>query len=285
MVKVPGTFFIAKLLFSYQSMRTPNIVVVSGVGRSGTTAVLNTIGSAPGYISYGTETPLLRCFAQLWMKISQHRDYNMSTTNFSDQDLKIRIKKSFFDTALYPDGGLRFVLKNILLNMWQLGLLLKAKTIVLQCNLDEDEFDAVNELFPGSKFVYVIRNPIDTVLSRQGFPGFSGESIHDSCNAWSSINRTLSYLIEKPNCITLKHEEFLSSSTVADLERFLGISSKHWINSLRKNIFHPTRNHWRRSSLDASNGQTLHPQDVEDQIQLARTLMRHEAAKFGYDNI
>jgi hypothetical protein len=279
--QLPGIPLLINSLFSPRSSNLRGIIIVSGVGRSGTTATLNAIAASPGYRSAGTETPILKYFARLWGDLIRDKDYILSTTKLSQECLRSQTIAAFLNTLKYPDGGLRFILKSFALNPKRLFRLHHRPKMVLQCNITEDEFENVMDLLPETKIIWVIRNAVDTVASRQQFHGFNHESIEESCYAWTKLIDELSYQTTKDNAIIIKYEELQTPTVAQKIETFLNISSEHWTSFLQKNVFHPTL---RSKSEKGGRSVNVEPRDSLSQHEqnLIGLLTASQSQKLGY---
>jgi hypothetical protein len=175
-------------------------IFISGIGRSGTSAVISSIAAHKEVITPERvgEAPIVQHFLTFlceYEETSPQRDYNVKNYLMEAPE-RARLFSSMIsslqygrDVSLVPDSE---------------------KYWVAKVSLSHDTFDKAMEIFSGLRIIYVIRNGIEVVNSAKHFKGFAGLSFEELCKRWSDSVVELRYLLDKQNCAVIRHDELVS---------------------------------------------------------------------------
>lgn len=78
-----------------------------------------------------------------------------------------------------------------------------------RCSISETESHGLEWLFPGLKFVYIVRNGIDAVYSMTRFISFRELPFEQMCHDWSQNALSYDHFRRKQNAIFIRFEDFL----------------------------------------------------------------------------
>jgi hypothetical protein len=77
----------------------------------------------------------------------------------------------------------------------------------------EEEYQGLLKLYPGAKFVYIVRNGIDVVHSRTRFHGFKDVDFETHCRAWAWSVGAYGYLADSEAGVMVRHERLVADPT------------------------------------------------------------------------
>jgi Sulfotransferase family len=190
-------------------------IFVVGIGRSGTSVLLQAIAAHPQVVPAEGEAPLVRSFGALVNQIefSDERGYYERTLFLPKQELYRGLRRLCFETVVGPDYGWSRTVR---------GPRRRDVPILHQTHwcakvgVETGEYRGLRHLYPGARLVYIVRNGIEVVHSRTQFPGFKHLSFESHCRTWALSCESYSYLSEAANAIQVRHEQL-----VADPEQVL----------------------------------------------------------------
>ena len=69
-------------------------------------------------------------------------------------------------------------------------------------------------LYPKAKIIYIYRNGIDVVYSMTKYGTFSTRDFETLCKLWDNCINKFSFLLDFPDSITVRYEDFLNSPKI-----------------------------------------------------------------------
>ena len=110
--------------------------------------------------------------------------------------------------------------------------------------------------FKTAKYIFLIRDPRDTILSYQKFKGHNSSKVNFAIWKWNDSIKTFHYLREKTNVLLVKYENLVSDpdSEIKRITRFIGVSI---INNLHLS---------KLTASDMSVGKMKHHQNLNKPI-------------------
>lgn len=198
----------------------------SGVGRSGTTALRKAFGCHPEIYYNGLENNIVQnviscalrnCTAgrKEWMAVPQERYDELFRNLLTD--------------LLWPEPGGRV-----------------DKTLMCAINPSMEIADYTRQVFGDCKFVYLVRNGIEVISSRQRFPPFSLRSFSEHCDVWLRARGMLQWGRNNPEHFREFRHEWLIDEKQAgrrfsDVFTWLGLSQcPACAEHILSNRYHPT---------------------------------------------
>jgi hypothetical protein len=252
------------------------LVVLSGVGRSGTFALRDALGRHPQVHSTGSENNIL---------------YDLLSTAQRNCSIEARRIAMQVDQATYD----RLFHDLILSLLWPDPRPELPRQLLAFSNLLPDRAGYLCQLFPGrpgaarTRIVYLVRNGIEVVSSRLRFGNFVDLPFRQHCEVWARSVEMAEWGRDRDDFMLLRHEHLLEAETLAEsLEAFwtfAGLPAEPKIFERLLNVcYHPT------SEGDASTpGETLRTRadrwrDWADEQRLTFAVVCGEAMRYwGYE--
>lgn len=189
-------------------------IIVVGMGRSGTSILLQALGNHPYIYALPGEAPFLTSMggSAYLFEYADQRRYYIDSLKVSKNYLFHQLRQMGFDAASGPHSGLKRMLK---------GLLYRTRTPLgrrfwcAKTFPTENVAQGLAALYPGVRFIYIVRNGCDVVHSRSKFGGFSHEDFKQNCVSWAEGVEKFRYLTQLAQCCFTTHE-----GLVTDPKRF-----------------------------------------------------------------
>lgn len=200
------------------------VLVVSGIGRSGTTVLRKSLEIHNEIISTKTENNLVFDLLESLGRSIKKRS-NAIKDSVSDH------KRVFKNTILDTTFPLIFD---------------KHKLNALCCDLRVESLNQLVELFNENlKIIYIVRNGIEVVASRMIKKQFAHFTFEENCRIWAYSEKIIRHAINFPQFHLVRHEDFLSEQnlieTYTSIFNHLGIVFEpNCIEFVRENFCHPT---------------------------------------------
>jgi hypothetical protein len=145
-------------------------------------------------------------------------------------------------------------------------------------------------LYPGSKFIYILRNGIDVVQSRTQFPAFREQSFEQHCDFWVQAARKFDYLRRWDRCLEVRQEQLLDApeAVFSRICRHLGIADHaDPAKFVRTTLVHSRGDESTKSNVDARKALTerasSHDTWTHGQRSTFRRICGEYMGKLGYE--
>lgn len=221
-------------------------VILSGVGRSGTTVLRKSLGIHPQIIYNGDENniihDILKCALHNCSIPSRKGAMQVSKKKYNN------LFKQLILNLLYPKAKKTST----------------TKIILAFSNLDINLSEYFLELFPNGKIIYLVRNGIEVTASRILFGSFKSNSFLSHLYKWQKSKHMVEWGINHPQFFFLMRHEFFinkedASKQLAELWKFLNISpNPNPLKNILTKLYHPTNT---LSENNRSNDQLSKRQD------------------------
>ncbi|MHC4217635.1 MAG: sulfotransferase [Planctomycetota bacterium] len=209
------------------------LIVLSGVGRSGTCAVRDALGRHSRIHSTGTENNIL---------------YDLLDTARRNCTIESRRAAMRVDQATY-DGLFRDLVLDLL---WPEPMTRPPERLLAFSNLRPDRAEHLCRLFSPEagaapvKIVYLVRNGIEAVSSRLRYESFADLPFHEHCEAWSRSVELAEWGRGRDDVMVLRHENLLAADALAEsldaLWSFIDLPAEpRCFDTLLYVCHHPTR--------------------------------------------
>ncbi len=178
--------------------KTP--VFISGIGRSGTSAVIKSIAEHHEVVKPDRvgEAPFIGHFVKFlhdYEDVSSAREYNLKNYQLCEKQRAEEFSRLLamlqYGTDISQDhvGG----------NHW-----------VAKVSLPEHHFRKAQAVLGDVKIIYVMRNGIEVVNSAKSFHGFADLSFEQLCTRWVENIEQCRYVHTDPNCAVVRHDKLVS---------------------------------------------------------------------------
>lgn len=178
----------------------PLPVFVTGIGRSGTSALLKCLGQHKDFVApkaFG-EAPFIDNFARFLRNYEDEdslRNYNLASYKVDAAERYRIFAEMIFRLHSVPvDSGRA-----------QQALYWAAKT-----SLRAATFDKFHSIFGDFKVIYIIRNGIEVVNSSRHFAGFKSLEFAGLCQRWKTSLESNRFLEAAQNCAVIRHQELVA---------------------------------------------------------------------------
>lgn len=229
--------------FSQSCVENPIFVV--GAGRSGTSVLLQALGQHPAIMAFPGESPFLTSIGgDATLFHGQEQNYYRNAIRLTYSAIMSKLQRLGFEAS----GGEHYALKNTVrhrINHRQFSnsaiCYWAAKTFPTA--LVSEGLDAV---YPGAKYLYIVRNGLEVVHSMTKFHGFKDNDFTSHCKTWARSAEKYEYLQTKSNALTIKHE-LLSQNpdrVFSEIYTFLALpNNDKSANFTKTNVIHPLDKH------------------------------------------
>jgi hypothetical protein len=191
-----------------------NPLLVVGLGRSGTTVLLQALGKHPEILSIKAESPLIYHIGALVFgyELSGYNDWHERSLHFPLNDLNNRLRRLTFESVYGSNYGLAEILKR----QARMDLsIIQKKFWCARTYPQEHEAKGILKLFPNAKFVYIHRNGCDVVHSRTRYRSFRELPFSEHCETWANHIYKYLYLLHFKQAVVLSHKELTSDPATA----------------------------------------------------------------------
>lgn len=168
----------------------PRFLFLCGVGRSGTTALRRSIGLHEQIYYNGFENNSVQDLIGVAI-----RNCTMPTRKSS-----MAIEQSEYDQLF------RNLIQQLI---WPENEGSRRPVYMAAINPEASQLDYMRSVFPGCKFVSLLRNGIEVVSSRMEYPSFAAAGFDSHCQVWNRSAEVYQWAEAHPNdSLLLRHEWF-----------------------------------------------------------------------------
>lgn len=222
-----------------------NPIFVVGAPRSGTSVLLGALGEHPLIVSMRGEAPFITTIggAAYLFEFAENKEYYLKSIRVPKQYLYDSLLRLSFEVAAGKNYGIKMILNGLLRGDISL---FKKRYWCVKTFPDLNVSKSLLRLYPGVKFVYILRHGCDVVQSMTRFSGFRQQEFHKQCRAWATAMEKYRYLLNFEPAIVVRHEDLIEKpeEVFGRIFSFTGLS------------YHDNPTHFTRSTL-------VHPLDKE----------------------
>lgn len=174
------------------------LLVVNGVGRSGTSALTQALGTRPDVANPGIgEAPFLYFFIDFLISyedLHPHRKYHLACYTLPRDELQALFRSTLFQSG----AGVEPPSVNI-----------NSKFVVAKTIPDASNITKFREIFPGLRLFYLVRNGIEVVASSVKFFRDPSMDFEHACRNWTREIIAHQPLFRSDFCAVIRHEELI----------------------------------------------------------------------------
>jgi len=175
-------------------------IFVSGIGRSGTSAVVSSLATHPSFVEIERvgEAPFVSSFLSFLVDFednSKQAEYNVLNYRLNKESRQ----KCFADFMFQIQCG-RISTDADSDRFW-----------ITKASLTEENYDKAIDIFGQVRCVYIMRNGIEVINSARKFKGFSSLSFQQQCTRWVSNLEQCNYLSERNHTAIIKHDQLVKN--------------------------------------------------------------------------
>jgi hypothetical protein len=185
-----------------------NPIFIVGGGRSGTIALLKAMGNHPEILITPSEDPFITDVGGMMYGLEyadeREKQYYLRTLRISHDHIHKSLRQLCLESALGPNYGLKYLLKAALkqrINPFS------RRCWCTKTFPNERVAMGLMRLYPGAKFIYILRNGLNVVHSRTKFPEFRELEFEEQCHTWANGVNRFGYLVELPEATMVRQEE------------------------------------------------------------------------------
>jgi len=202
-------------LLNWRYYRRP--VFIIGTGRSGTTVLLEALGSHPNLLAAWGEAPLIKDIGRLaeeYTSEDSNGEFLRQTNGMSDRRYLAFLRELAFETTFGADGGLKMRCRATaerLVKYRKASLHLSMTTHWCAKTFpDEQSFRGLLAIYPEARFLWIVRNGLAVVSSRTRFKGFKGLEFEKQCETWADSIEKYDYVQKTDRALELRHEDLVA---------------------------------------------------------------------------
>ncbi|MGY6274699.1 sulfotransferase family protein [Methylomonas sp. MgM2] len=273
--------YIGKLI-ALRSIKHPIFII--GASRSGTSILLQALGQHRQILAMPGEAPFLTSIGgNASLFDTESAEYYRASLKLPLADFYDLLAKLGIETA----GGNNYALKQFIKS------LLVKKTLASRWSAktfpSETVAKGLLKVYPGAKFIYIVRNGIDVVHSMTKFHGFRKNDFSSQCSAWHNNFEKYKYLNNFNHAICVRHEELTQEPELffKNIFSFLDISiDKKSIDFVKNVLVHPL-DQTDESGIDALKQFKLRQSPFlswnREQQSIFREICSHSMQELGYE--
>ena len=217
----------ANKLFDHPYARIPP-VILSGVGRSGTTALRMSLGTHPQIIYNSSENNIVMDILETGVHNCTYPSRKASMQ--MSQDRYDKVFRNLILSVLYPGPQLAVI---------------QAKRWMASTDINPRLAEYLRQLFPEMRLVYLVRNGIEVVSSRMVFEGFKDRPFEWQCEVWAKSEKMARWGVKRDYFYLIRHESLLDEHSISrvltGVWSWLGLKNDPCCaEALAANTFHPT---------------------------------------------
>lgn len=174
-------------------------LIISGIGRSGTSAVISSMSKHKHVVEPDRvgEAPFINHFIKFLLEyedLSPHKDYHLANYQLD----------AFGRDELFSN----------LLSQLQYGFDIDStspekKYWIAKVSLNPESYKKAHNIFSELKIIYVMRNGIEVVNSAKSFKGFKDLPFDELCKRWAVHLKECRYVHHSENCSVIRHDELV----------------------------------------------------------------------------
>ncbi len=202
------------------------LVLITGVGRSGTTAVRESLGQHPDLHYTGRENNII--FDVLDTAL---RNCTMPSRRFA-----MRVDEETYDAAF----------RQLLLKLlWPGPRPEGCRRLLAYSGLRPELAEYLGRVFPGVRIIQVVRNGIEVVASRMRYAGFAQQPFEHQAAVWNETMHLARWGNDHDDFLLVRHEQLIATdgpqTEMARICQFLGLPEVSiCAENLQQRDYHPT---------------------------------------------
>lgn len=205
------------------------LLIISGIGRSGTTMLRTALGSHPSIDYNGQENNV---FVDL-LGVAHHN------CTYPSRKVAMKVKQKVYNR----------IFKNTLLQLlYPEPLTKKPQYVMVYSALTPEVLDYSQKVFDNVFVVNIVRNAIEVVSSRTVYEGFNKNEFENHLDTWNRGVELIKYgeKTYPSNFLNVRHEQFLEKQKAEDvfklIQQKLGLDySESPIRFHQSTVVHPTK--------------------------------------------
>ena len=222
-----------------------NLILVVGIGRSGTTALHKALGHHPAIIDAPSEAPLERAIAaghgRMITRPDKFTTYVKKQTKVPWDHVRRTYRQLIFEAAFGAPVG-RPLLDRRAAHRNDLDSAHRWAAKV--GGISNKGLLGFGDLFADFRTIYIHRSGIDTVASRTKFHGFSSNSFRANCETWALTVKDMRTCENNSDTTVVRHADLLSRPEEMFETVFAGLglpSDPAPAAHCRSSVTHPTQ--------------------------------------------
>lgn len=202
------------------------LLLVSGIGRSGTTVLRECLGAHPAMHTTGCENNVV------------YDVINAARVNKTMPSRRVALR---VDERRYDELFL-----DLLLNLlWPEPLADAPESLLAYSGMTPESAEMLLDIWPRARVVYIVRHGVEVVASRMLYSSFADQPFDEHCARWASAARFAAWARSRDDVLVVRHENLLSESGArALLHRIWSFAGLAWAEEpmrVLRTMRHPTK--------------------------------------------
>jgi len=177
------------------------LVLVSGVGRSGTTALRHCLSAHPDLHSTGSENNII-------FDVLETARHNCT---YPSRRGTMKVVQAAYDRQF------RLLLLNLLWPEPCRGS--RPTKLLATSDLTPDRADYLCRVFPDAQIAYIVRNGISVVSSRMAHPNFKDDPFEEHCRRWAGARDMIEWGASRREFVLVRQEDVLDAVNAEEVCR------------------------------------------------------------------
>lgn len=211
-------------------------IFVVGLGRSGTSILLASLGQHKQIICARREVPIFPYIGQIAYQLASgpQAEHFQYCCRISNNIVHKHLRRLLFEICWGPNYGLLKFMEswiNSPKKTWNY------KYWIARTFPDLRDAIGIRKIYPLSKFVHIYRNGVDVVSSRRKYDAFKKDPFEKHCILWADSVEKYKYLRNEKYSIAISQEQLLTQrkSTFEAIINFLGLDQDESPSNFAKN--------------------------------------------------
>lgn len=201
-----------------------NPIFLVGGSRSGTIVLLKAIGQHPLILSSPSENPFVtdvgRWAFELATANPHDTQYYERSVRLSRDQIFDRLRELVFESSMGESRGVRILLKQLIRERVNV---INKRYWCTKTFPGETTARGLQALYPGTHFIWILRNGMNVVHSRTKFPEFKNLTFAEHCKHWTTSIERFAYLSTSSTATVVRQEELTDDPDAVFRRIFQGI--------------------------------------------------------------
>jgi Sulfotransferase family len=223
-------------------------IFIVGGSRSGTIVLLKAMGKHPEILITPSEDPFIVDIGNMVHRLEfvteEERSAYLRSLRIPFDHIYASLRRLALESAMGPHFGLKNLTKTVVRDRTNV---LRKRYWCTKTFPTEASAQGLLRLYPGTGFIWILRNGLNVVHSRTKFHAFRAMEFNEQCEHWAFTIKRFGYLFDMPEAVVVRQEDLLE-----DPEQVF------------RRIFEHLQMPYHRGPTDYARTTHVHPLDIRD---------------------